>query len=157
MTYFLIQLQMNVIRYNNKYINSLNRVNNHQLNNVFMKNTKYTQQRSITISYAKKQNNHNYNDISNEKPNEISNSNKYIDKELFISITLVFSSVMVLSTCIVMILCARETSMEANTLQEKYNKLHEEIKQLEDKNIEDEMMINAIVGEIIELKSIGII
>jgi hypothetical protein len=56
-----------------------------------------------------------------------------------------------------MILCARETNMEANGLQEKYTKLYEEVKHLEAKNMDDEMMINAIVGEVVKLKSIGII
>lgn len=146
---------MNVITYNNKCVDNLCRTNNIKNIRVFLKNKKHTQQRLRIVCNVNKSNHQKHNIISNEK--QISNKSNYIDNGLFVFTTLVFSSVMVLSTCIVMILTARETSMEANSLQEKYDKLYEEMKHLEEKSMEDEMMINAIVGEIVELKSIGII
>jgi hypothetical protein len=76
---------------------------------------------------------------------------------LFISSTLVLSSILFLSTSIVLILSAREMNIEAERFQERYDKLQADIKHLEEKNIQDELMINAIVGRMIELKSIGIV
>ena len=144
---------MNLLRHHNKCIRCLY---NQKCNRNLIKSNKYTKHRlRIVCNVNEDDNNQKYNNISSEK--RISNSSKYIDNGLFLFTTIVFSSVMVLSTCIVMILCARETNMEASRLQEKYNKLYEEVKHLEDKNKDDEMMINAIVGEIIELKSFGII
>lgn len=76
---------------------------------------------------------------------------------LFISSTLVLSSILFLSTSIVLILSARELNIEAERLQYKYDKLQEAVKHLEEKNMQDEIMINAIVGKILELRSIGIV
>ena len=76
---------------------------------------------------------------------------------LFISSTLILSSILFLSTSIVLILSAREMNVEAERLQDKYTKIQEDIKHLEEKNIQDERIINAIVGKMIELRSIGII
>jgi hypothetical protein len=140
---------MNVITCKNKFINI------HNNNKLIRINRKNTQQRLKIVCNVNKNNKQNNNIITSEK--QISHSSSYIDNGLLVFSTVVFSSVMVLSTCIVMILCARETNMEANGLQEKYTKLYEEVKHLEAKNMDDEMMINAIVGEVVKLKSIGII
>ena len=149
---------MNVIRYNNKCTKSLIKTDNVKLIRHSIKNNQNKQPRTRIICNVNlhKKNNQKNSIISTEKQT-INNSNSYIDNGLFVFTTLVFSSVMVLSTCIVMILCARETNMEALSLQEEYNKLYEEVKHLEEKNMDDEMMINAIVGEVVKLKSIGII
>lgn len=79
------------------------------------------------------------------------------DNKLFISSTLVLSSILFLSTSIVLVLSAREMNIEAERLQDKYDKLQQDIRHLEEKNIQDEIMINAIVGKILELRSIGIV
>ena len=149
---------MNVIRYNNKCTKSLIKTDDVKLIRHSIKNNQNKQPRTRIICNVNlhKKNIQKNSIISTEKQT-INNSNSYIDNGLFVFTTLVFSSIMVLSTCIVMILCARETNMEALSLQEKYNKLYEEVKHLEEKNMEDEMMINAIVGEVVKLKSIGII
>jgi hypothetical protein len=149
---------MNVIRYNNKCTKSLIKTDNIKLIRHSIKNNQNKQPRTRIICNVNlhKKNNQKNSIISTEKQT-INNSNSYIDNGLFVFTTLVFSSIMVLSTCIVMILCARETNMEALSLQEEYNKLYEEVKHLEEKNMDDEMMINAIVGEVVKLKSIGII
>lgn len=146
---------MHVFTYNNKCINSLYRPTNRKQNRVIFGYDRNTQQRLRIVCNLNKINHKKNNILSSEK--QIINKSNYVDNGLFVFTTLVFSSVMVLSTCIVMILTARETNMEANSLQEKYDKLYEEVKHLEEKSMEDEMMINAIVGEIVELKSIGII
>jgi hypothetical protein len=79
------------------------------------------------------------------------------DNKLFISSTLVLSSILFLSTSIVLVLSAREMNIEAERLQDKYDKLQQDIRHLEEKNIQDEIIINAIVGKILELRSIGIV
>lgn len=145
---------MHVFTYNNKCINSLYGKNNINTR-VVLRNITSRQNKSRIVGNVSKNNIKKNNIISSEK--QTINKSNHIDNGLFVFTTLVFSSVMVLSTCILMILTARETNMEANGLQEKYDKMLEEVKHLEEKNMEDEMMINAIVGEIVKLKSIGII
>lgn len=99
------------------------------------------------------------NKKENSNDNFISYDNVSHDKNsgLFISSTLVLSSILFLSTSIVLILSAREMNLEAERLQDKYDKLQEAVKHLEEKNIQDEIVINAIVGKILELRSIGIV
>lgn len=145
---------MNVVRYNNKCVKGVNRSVPHNRLNV-MKNKCKPQRQTILCNNNNKDNIDKYNNISTEQ--QQINSSDSIDKGLFVFTTFVFSSIMVLCTCFVMILCARETSLEAHNLYEKYNKLYEEVKHLEEKNMDDEMMINTIVSEIVELKNIGII
>lgn len=72
-------------------------------------------------------------------------------------VTATFSAIMVLSACTVMMLSARETAHEALELQEQYRKVHDEVNRLEDKQAEDEYVLNLIVQQIIELKNVGII
>jgi hypothetical protein len=127
------------------------------LNRAPIRISKNSQQRVKIVCNVNKNNNNTHKVSSKQQVNNFENTSNYINNGIFVFTTLAFSSVMVLSTCIVMILTARETNMEANSLQEKYNKLYEEVKHLEEKNMEDEMIINAIVGEIVQLKSIGII
>jgi hypothetical protein len=89
------------------------------------------------------------NKKENSNDNSISYDNISHNKNsgLFISSTLVLSSILFLSTSIVLILSAREMNIEAERLQDKYDKLQEAVKHLEEKNIQDEIMINAIVGK----------
>lgn len=153
---------MHVVTCESKYIKShynhntrLTNYHNYNVKRLYIKH-KITPKRIKVICNSNDYNHEQHNNIQSTEQQKQKVSS-YLDNGLFVFITLVFSSVMVLSTCIVMILCARETNIEATNLQEKYNKLYEEVKHLEEKNMEDEIMINAIVGEIIELKSIGII
>ncbi len=163
-TYFLNEQQMNIIKTNVN--NKLNSIIQSPLRCIRYKrygvqpNISFTEQynvkykNNIIICKSNKSNSHNVDD---DNKNNIKKTTKIDKDSLLMFTTVVFSSVMVLSTCIVMILCARETNMEATNLQEKYDKLYEEVKHLEEKNVEDEFMIGAIVDEIIKLKSIGII
>lgn len=155
-TYFLYEIQMNIIR-NSKILQThCNCMTNTNIWHKSHRNTSYHPYNKRNVScYDNKKDKHVIADnILNENKTKSS-----IDKnnELYLFTTLVFTSVMVLSTCILLILSARETNMEATNFQERYDKISEKVKHLEQKNAEDEFMIGAIVDEIIKLKAIGII
>jgi hypothetical protein len=80
-----------------------------------------------------------------------------LQRNFVVFTTCAFSSIIVLTTCICLIICARETTMEAAKLHDDYTSVKHELKQLEEKNIEDEMIINALVNEIISLRNIGVL
>lgn len=69
----------------------------------------------------------------------------------------VCSSIVALSICTVTVLTLRETSFESQKLHEEYDKLKEEIEILEEKDIKHELVINALVNELLELRNIGIL
>lgn len=123
---------------------------------IFTKQYNGKYKNNILVCKNHKRHSNNIN-VDDDNKNNIKKTTKVDKDSLWMFTTAVLTSVMVLSTCIVMILCARETNIEATNLQEKYNKLYKEVKHLEEKNVEDEFMIGAIVDEIIKLKSIGII
>lgn len=160
-TYFLIEVQMNLLRHKLITPSSSYNVKNYIKIHTNYNRNFHSYRKRYVVCYKNNKIDMNNNVCDDNKmlvePTSYSGDRKNIDNGLFMFTILVFSSVMVLSTCVVMILCARETSMEASSLQEKYNKLYSEVKHLEEKNAQDEFVINAIVGEIIELKSIGII
>lgn len=97
------------------------------------------------------------NNVSVKPLSQPQKTNHIIDNGIYVFATCMFSAVMVLSACIVMILTARETQMESIQLKDKYDKVYEEVHHLEDKILDDEQMLNAVVNTIVQLKSIGIV
>jgi len=69
----------------------------------------------------------------------------------------VCSSIVALSICSVVVLTLRETSFEAEKLHEEYDILHEEVELLKDRDVQHEIVINALVNELLELRNIGIL
>jgi hypothetical protein len=144
---------MNILRFN--------------INNAYLRRTQsniktqYQPKKTyVTALYQKKKHvktTTKYNKITKIEDNERINKPSYLDQGLFMFTTFVFSSIMVLTTCIVLIITARQTSIEAESLHEQYDKLYEQVHMLEEKNIQDEIVLNAVVGRIVELNSIGII
>lgn len=67
------------------------------------------------------------------------------------------SSLLVLSAGIVTVLTLRESSFEAQHLHKEYDYLRNKIDLIEEKEMQHEMLIDAIVTEIIELKHIGVV
>lgn len=67
------------------------------------------------------------------------------------------SALVLLSACTVTTLTLREAQMETQSIVERYSKLEDKVKMLEDKDVKHEFVINALVNEILKLRDIGIV
>ena len=85
------------------------------------------------------------------------NTNPSIDNSIIGLGISVCSSIVALSVCTVAVLTLREASFETEKLHEEYDKLKEEIELLKDKDVKHELVINAVVNELLELRNIGIL
>lgn len=69
----------------------------------------------------------------------------------------VCSALVVLSACTVTALTLREAEFETQHMLEDYAKLESKVMMLEDKDVQHELVINALVNEILKLRDIGIV
>lgn len=69
----------------------------------------------------------------------------------------VCSSVAVLSASLVAVLTLREAQFEAQHLEEEFDKLQHKVELLEQKDIQHEAVIEALVLEILKLREIGVV
>lgn len=69
----------------------------------------------------------------------------------------VCSALVLLSACTVTALTLRETQIETQSIIERYGKLEDKVEMLEDRDVQYEFVINALVNEILKLRDIGIV
>ena len=67
------------------------------------------------------------------------------------------SSIAVLSASLVAVLTLREAQFEGQHLEEEFDKLQHKVELLEQKDIQHEAVIEALVSEIIQLREIGVV
>lgn len=67
------------------------------------------------------------------------------------------TALVLLSACTVTTLSLREVDIEKQHLMEDYAKLEEKVMMLEDKDVQHEIVINALVNEVMKLRDIGIV
>ncbi len=67
------------------------------------------------------------------------------------------SSIAILSASLVTVLTLREAQFETQHLDEEFNKLQHKVELLEEKDIQHEIVIEALVSEILKLREIGIV
>lgn len=67
------------------------------------------------------------------------------------------SALVLLSACTATALTLREAQIETQSIVERYGKLEDKVKMLEDKDVQHEFVINALVNEILKLRDIGFV